>query len=122
MARVLVVAVAVIGLAGVAVAQKPHAQAHHAKAAEHKVAPVALPKAGGGANSADVQLKRLEQQTAKTNAANPQKQKQKAAVVKYKPEAVGGKKNPPIDFKGNHPKAKQGGKPGVPKNALHARH
>jgi hypothetical protein len=119
MVRGLVMAVTVIGLTGVAVAQKPHAQVHHAKAAERKVAPVALPKAGGGANGADVQLKRLEQQTAKTTAANPQKQK---AAVKYKPQAVGGKKNPPIDFKGQHPQAKRGGNPGVPKNALHARH
>ncbi len=28
-------------------AQKPHAQNHHPKAAEHKAAPVAVPKAGG---------------------------------------------------------------------------
>jgi hypothetical protein len=117
MGRGVMVAVAVIGLAGFAVAQKPHAQNQHAKPVQHKAAPVALPK-GGGANGPDVQLKRLEQQTAKTAAANPKKQKA-AAPVKYKAEAVGGKKNPPIEFKAQHPQ----GKPAVaPKNPMHAKH
>ena len=46
--RSLIVASMVMGLAGTVAAQKPHAQNHHPKQAEHKAAPVALPKAGGG--------------------------------------------------------------------------
>jgi hypothetical protein len=119
MKRQWIVVVAIFGLTCGAAAQKPRAQGHHAKAAEHKPAPVALPKAGGGANGADAQLKRLEQQTTKTAGANPQKQKA-AAPVKYKPEAP--RKNVPIDFKAQPHQAKGGGQGGVPKNALRARH
>ena len=121
MLRGLLVTATLLGLAGIAVAQKPRAQNHHAKAAEHKNAPVALPKGGGGANGTDAQLKRLEQQTAKTAGANPQKQKA-VAPLKVKAEPAAAHKNPPIAFKGQHPQGGQGGKAAVQKNALHARH
>jgi hypothetical protein len=116
MQRQWIVAATIIGLTCGAMAQKPRAQAHHVKGGEHKPAPVAIPKTGG-ANGADAQLKRLEQQTTKTAGANPQKPKA-AAPVKYKPEAP--RKNAPIDFKAQpRQQAKAGG---VPKNELRARH
>src|SRR6185369_15075468 len=99
--RSLIVASMVMGLAGTVAAQKPHAQNHHPKQAEHKAAPVALPKAGAGANGSEAQLKRLEQQTSKTAGAN---------------------KNAPIDFKPQHPQGNHGGNGGVKKTTLHARH
>ena len=120
MLRSLMVAWMVIGLAGVVAAQKPHAQ-NHPKAAEHKAAPVALPKAGGGANGTDAQLKRLEQQTTKTAGAKPQKAKAQAPA-KYKAEPAGANKNAPIDFKPQHAQGNHGGNAGVKKNTLHARH
>jgi len=117
MQRQWIVAAAIFGLTCGAVAQKPRAQAHHAKGGDHKPVPVALPKAGGGANGADAQLKRLEQQTAKSAGANPHKPKA-AAPAKYKPEAP--RKNVPIDFKAQPRQQAKGG--GVPKNAMRARH
>ena len=117
MQRQWIVAAAIFGLTCGAVAQKPRAQAHHAKGGDHKPVPVALPKAGGGANGADAQLKRLEQQTTKTAGANPQKPKA-AAPAKYKPEAP--RKNVPIDFKAQPRQQVKAG--GVPKNELRARH
>ena len=119
--RSLIVASMVMGLAGTVAAQKPHAQNHHPKQAEHKAAPVALPKAGAGANGSEAQLKRLEQQTSKTAGAKPQKVKA-PAPAKYKAEPAGANKNAPIDFKPQHAQANHGGNAGVKKNTLHARH
>jgi hypothetical protein len=103
-------------------AQKPNVPRHHGAATvQRKTAAVALPKAGGGANGADAQLKRLEQQTGKIAAAKPQKGN--AAPVKTKAPLVGANKNTPIAFKAQPAQARGGAKANAaPRTLLRERH
>lgn len=98
-------------------AQKKDVPRHHVNAAaQHKVAPVAVPK-NGAANDADAQLKRLEQQTGKVAGANAPKKN--IAPVKAKAQPVAANKNAPIAFKGQAPAQVRGaGKAAGPRTVL----
>ena len=103
-------------------AQKKNVPRHHANAdVQHKVAPVAVPK-NAAANSADVQLKRLEQQTGKAAGPNAAK-KNNVAPVKVKTAPAAANKNAPIAFKGQAPPRARGeGKAAGPRTVLRAHH